>query len=55
MTITVVFLDGTEEVFQNADYRLREGVLEVFGNSYAGRRDTHHFPLVSIRSWRVER
>jgi hypothetical protein len=54
-TITVIFLDGSEQVFTNADYRVREGVLEVWEDSYSGRRDTHHFPLASIRTWRVSR
>ena len=55
MTVIVVFLDGVEQRFDNADWRLRDGVLEVWETSFAGRRNSHHFPLVSIRTWRVER
>jgi hypothetical protein len=55
MTVTVVFLDGTEQQFLNADYRVSDGVLTVWEDSYSGRRNVHHFPLASIRTWRVER
>jgi hypothetical protein len=55
VTVTVVFLDGTEQRFDNADYRVSDGVLTVWEDSYAGRRNTHNFPLANIRTWRVNR
>jgi hypothetical protein len=53
MTIVVVFLDGTEQKITNADYMVRNGVLEVWEDSYSGRRDKQCFPLTSIRTWKV--
>jgi hypothetical protein len=55
MTVVVVFLDGTEQEFHNADYKVHDGVLVVWEDSYAGRRNSHHFPLASIKTWRVTR
>ena len=55
MTVTVVFLDGSEQEFSNADYRVRDGVLSVWEDTSSGRRDQHNFPLASIRTWRVQR
>lgn len=51
--VVIDFMDDSTERVGGNRHEVREGVLQVWTESY-GARDHHYFPLANIKSWRWE-
>ena len=55
-SVTVTWMDGTQENYPVANYFVADGELVLIENdSYAKRNDTRHIPLANVRVWKAER